>query len=423
MQRARLAVSRRARYLSGSAGSGAQDDTASKGTRMSSEDGQPLAHLGRIIPVASGKGGVGKSTVSVNLAIALAGRGHRVGIVDADLYGPSIPGMLGIDTAKPPAMTPEKKVIPATAHGVSVISMAMLTGDDKPAVLRGPMVTKYLQMFLTAVEWGTLDYLILDLPPGTGDTQLTLAQSFPMSGAVVVTTPQNVSLKITRRGIRMFEEVKIPILGIVENMSSFACPSCGTVTEVFSKGGGRRLSEDLAIPYLGSIPLDPAVVDSGDSGAPLVTTHPDSATALAYGALADALDGTARGDQGLPVPFEWDWASGSGAPARGSGSGADTPVAMTQADARTLRIAWGDGQEQDIDVRDLRLACACAGCRDEDTGAPLLDPARVPLEVAPVTIWSVGNYGIGVAFSDGHGTGIYPFAKLRALAAAESEDV
>lgn len=390
---------------------------------MSSEQGQPMAHLGRIIPVASGKGGVGKSTVSVNLAIALADRGHRVGIVDADLYGPSVPGMLGIDTSRPPAMTPDKKVIPASAYGVSVISMGMLTGDDKPAVLRGPMVTKYLQMFLTAVEWGTLDYLILDLPPGTGDTQLTLAQSFPMSGAVVVTTPQNVSLKITRRGIRMFEEVKIPILGVVENMSSFACPSCGTVTEVFSKGGGKRLAEDMGLPWLGAIPLDPAVVESGDSGAPLIRSHPASATARAYGALADALDGVAKGGIGLPVPFEWDWQSGAGAPGAGTGSAADTPVHLAQGDARTLRIGWGDGHEQDIDVRDLRLACACAGCRDEDTGAPLLDPARVPLDVAPVTIWSVGNYGIGVAFSDGHGTGIYPFAKLRALKTSESEDV
>ena len=390
---------------------------------MSSEQGHPLEHLGRIIPVASGKGGVGKSTVSVNLAIALSDRGHRVGIVDADLYGPSVPGMLGIDTSRPPAMTPDKKVIPASAHGVSVISMGMLTGDDKPAVLRGPMVTKYLQMFLTAVEWGTLDYLILDLPPGTGDTQLTLAQSFPMSGAVVVTTPQNVSLKITRRGIRMFEEVKIPILGVIENMSSFACPSCGTVTEVFSKGGGKRLAEDMGLPWLGAIPLDPAVVESGDSGAPLIRSHPASATARAYGALADALDGVAKGGTGLPVPFEWDWQSGSGAPGPGAGSGADTPVRLAQGDARTLRIDWGDGHAQDIDVRDLRLACACAGCRDEDTGAPLLDPARVPLDVAPVTIWSVGNYGIGVAFSDGHGTGIYPFAKLRALKTSESEDV
>lgn len=387
--------------------------------------GGPLAHLGRIIPVASGKGGVGKSTVSVNLALSLRAQGCRVGLVDADLYGPSIPGMMGIDTSRPPAMTPDKKVIPARAHDIPVISMAMLTGDDKPAVLRGPMVTKYLQMFLTSVEWGTLDYLILDLPPGTGDTQLTLAQSFPMSGAVVVTTPQRVSLKITRRGIRMFQEVKIPILGIVENMSSFACPSCGTVTEVFSRGGGRRMAEEMGIPFLGAIPLDPAVVDSGDAGVPLIAEMPESATAQAYRAIADALAGEAAGIGGLPVPFDWDWNTGDGAPARGAAptAAADTPLAMTRADARTLAIEWADGQHQRIDVRDLRLACNCAACRDENTGQPLLDPSRVPMDVAPVRIWSVGNYGVGVSFTDGHGTGIYPHARLRAMAEVEGEDV
>ncbi len=166
-------------------------------------DDRGMARLGQIIAVASGKGGVGKSTVSTNLALALAAMGARVGLVDADLYGPSVPGMLGIETGKPPSMSPLRKVIPAQAHGIKVISMGMLTGDDKPAVLRGPMVAKYLQMFMLEVEWGTLDFLVLDLPPDTGDTQLTLAQSFPLTGAVVVTTPQDVSLKIARRGIRM----------------------------------------------------------------------------------------------------------------------------------------------------------------------------------------------------------------------------
>lgn len=387
--------------------------------------GGPLAHLGRIVPVASGKGGVGKSTVSVNLALSLRARGYRVGLVDADLYGPSIPGMMGIDTSRPPAMTPDQKVIPARAHDIPVISMAMLTGDDKPAVLRGPMVTKYLQMFLTSVDWGTLDYLILDLPPGTGDTQLTLAQNFPMSGAVIVTTPQRVSLKIARRGIRMFQEVKIPFLGIVENMSSFACPSCGTVTEVFSRGGGRRMAEEMGIAFLGAIPLDPAVVDSGDAGTPLIAEAPDSATARAYRAIADALAGEAAGGGGLAVPFDWNWDSGEGAPALGAASSAapDTPLAMTRADARTLAIDWADGHRQHIDVRDLRLACNCAACRDENTGQRLLDSARVPVDVAPVRIWSVGNYGIGVSFTDGHGTGIYPHSALRAMAEVEGEDV
>ena len=210
--------------------------------------GAPLAHLGRMIAISSGKGGVGKSTVTANLAVAMAQTGLRVGVVDADLYGPSIPGMLGIPGDTPPAMGPDKKVIPAEAHGVKAISMAMLTGDDKPAVLRGPMVTKYLQMFISDVAWGELDVLLLDMPPGTGDIQLTLAQAFPLAGAVVVSTPQDVSLKIARRGLRMLEQVKVPILGVIENMSGFTCPSCGTVSHIFHQGGGAAIAESLSVP-------------------------------------------------------------------------------------------------------------------------------------------------------------------------------
>ncbi len=172
-----------------------------------------LPGIQHIVAVGSGKGGVGKSTVSVNLALALQQLGGRVGLVDADILGPCIPGMLGIPTGQPPAQTQEGRMIPAERHGLKVVSMGMLTGDDNPAVLRGPMVGKYLKMFVGGVQWGALDYLILDLPPGTGDTQLTLAQSMPLSGVVIVTTPQDVSLKIARRGLRMFEKVQVPILG------------------------------------------------------------------------------------------------------------------------------------------------------------------------------------------------------------------
>jgi ATP-binding protein involved in chromosome partitioning len=209
----------------------------------------------RILAVASGKGGVGKSTLSVNLALALASQGARVGLVDADIYGPSIPGMMGVPADRRPAMTPDGKVEPVQAHGIGVMSMGMLTGDDAPAVLRGPMVTKYLRLFIADVDWGPLDWLVLDLPPGTGDTQLTLAQSFPLTGAVIVTTPQDVSLKIARRGARMFEQVKVPILGVVENMSGFCCPACGNVTDVFNRGGGAQLAEALQAPFLGAVPL------------------------------------------------------------------------------------------------------------------------------------------------------------------------
>ena len=186
-----------------------------------------------IIAVASGKGGVGKSTVAVNLAIALSQRGGRVGLVDADVLGPSIPGMLGLPVDQPPEATDDGRMIPAERHGIKAVSMGLLRNDDNPAILRGPMVSKYLQMLVAQVEWGQLDYLVLDLPPGTGDTQLTLAQSLRLSGVVIVTTPQDVSLKIARRGLRMFQTVNVPILGIIENMSTFTCPHCGSDTDVF----------------------------------------------------------------------------------------------------------------------------------------------------------------------------------------------
>ncbi len=391
-------------------------------------DDTGMAHLGQIIAVASGKGGVGKSTVSTNLALALAAQGAAVGLVDADLYGPSVPGMLGIETGKNPSMSPSGKVMPAQAHGIKVISMGMLTDDDKPAVLRGPMVSKYLRMFILEVDWGTLDYLILDLPPGTGDTQLTLAQSVPLTGAVVVSTPQDVSLKIARRGIRMMEQVKVPILGIIENMSGFTCPSCGEVTHIFHHGGGAKIAESLGVPFLGAIPLDPAIVDCGDEGRPLVFAHPDAPAAAVYRDIAAILSGRVRAVAGIPTPFDWHWADDASkpipAPTPGHpGGAAEILVALDRRDGRTLVLRWQDGHDQQIDMRDLRLECRCAACVDEMSGRAVLDPATVPLNLVPIRIWSLGNYAIGVSFSDGHKSGIYTFGHLRGMVAAEVEDV
>lgn len=387
---------------------------------QSAVSAEKLPGIRHIIAVGSGKGGVGKSTVSVNLALALQQLGARVGLVDADILGPSIPGMLGIPTGEPPEMTPDSKMVPAARHGLKVVSMGMLTGDDKPAVLRGPMVGKYLKMFVSGVQWGPLDYLILDLPPGTGDTQLTLAQSMPLSGVMIVTTPQTVSLKIARRGLRMFEKVQVPILGIVENMRTFTCPHCGESTDIFRHGGGERMSQELGVPFLGALPLDANVVTCGDEGHPIVADQPTSVSAKVYATIAAALVEQLRAAVIVLKPFVWKWDSNDGAPAwlegaaRPAGS-RNTPIGFLRRDPRTLSILWEDGHRDDFDVRDLRLACHCALCVEEMSGRILLDPKTIRSDVSPRQIVSMGNYAIQFNWSDGHNSGIYPFNDLRAL--------
>ena len=380
-----------------------------------------LLGIRHIVAVASGKGGVGKSTVSVNLALALRSLGGRVGLVDADVLGPSIPVMLGIPTGQAPAMSADGKAVPMERFGLKTLSMGMLTTDDAPAVLRGPMVGKYLQMLISGAEWGPLDYLVLDLPPGTGDTQLSLAQNFPLSGVIVVTTPQDVSLKIARRGLRMFERVQVPILGVIENMSGFTCPHCGKTTDVFRRGGGEQLSRDVGAPYLGAIPLDPDVVAGGDSGRPIVVDKPNSDAAKVYAGIATQLADRLLGTPATVLkPFRWTWGDNQGAPVWMEGlasqSGArTTPIGLRRLTARTLSVLWADGRCDDFDVRDLRLACHCALCIQEMSGRKLLDPRRVGLDVSPDVITSIGNYAIGVEWSDGHSSGIYAFDYLRTL--------
>ena len=390
-------------------------------SRAEPPENDKLPGIRHIIAVGSGKGGVGKSTVAVNLALALQQLGARVGLVDADVLGPSIPGMLGLRSDHIPDTTADGRILPVDGYGLKAISMGLLRGDDNPAILRGPMVSKYLQMFVGGVDWGRLDYLILDLPPGTGDTQLTLAQSLPLSGAVIVTTPQDVSLKIARRGLRMFETVHVTILGIIENMSTFTCPHCGQGTDIFRSGGGERMSRELGVAFLGSLPLDENIVTGGDEGHPIFIDSPDSVSARSYLAIATEL--AARLD-GLPAaalrPFAWTWGTNDGEPdwvetaGRPTGS-KTTPIGFHQRDPRTLSVLWEDGHRDDFDVRDLRLACRCAMCIEEMSGRALLDPTNIRSDVAPQTIISVGNYAVTVNWNDGHSTGIYSFELLRAL--------
>jgi len=238
-----------------------------------------------VIAVAAGKGGVGKSTVAVNLALALQRHGAKVGILDADVFGPSIPTMLG-PAERPPGTTPDQKIVPALHHGLEVISVGFFVDKGEAVVWRGPMVHRLLQQFLGDVAWGELDYLIADLPPGTGDVQLSLSQLIPIAGAVMVTTPQEVSIIDVVKGIAMFEKVEIPILGVVENMSFYKCPACGHHDEIFSHGGGKRLAQEINAQFFGEIPIDTRIRFGGDAGVPVVIASPDSENAQTFMSIA-----------------------------------------------------------------------------------------------------------------------------------------
>lgn len=246
---------------------------------------QLLPSVKNVIPVASGKGGVGKSTVAANLALALAGTGARVGIMDADVYGPTIPTLMNAHTLPKPTM---EGTVPAEQYGIKIISMGFFLREDDAIIWRGPMLHKTVQHFLGRVLWGELDYLIVDLPPGTGDVQLTLCQAIPLTGAAVVSTPQDVALKVAQKAIAMFTQLHTPVLGIIENMASYACPHCGARDDVFGAGGARRAAERLGVPFLGEIPLATAIRKSSDAGRPIVLDQ-ESPLARAYLTVAENL--------------------------------------------------------------------------------------------------------------------------------------
>ncbi len=248
-------------------------------------DKRAVEGIRNIVAVSSGKGGVGKSTVAVNLALALALDGARVGLMDADVYGPNVPQMLGISHARP--IVEGNRLVPNTAHGLKVVSTAILKPGDEPLIVRGPILHNLVRQFLQDVEWGELDYLIVDMPPGTGDVQLSLAQLVPVQGAVMVTTPQEVALADVRRAIRMFETVAVPVLGIAENMSYFVAPDTGTRYNIFGEGGGRRLAEAYGVPFLGAVPLGMEVREGGDKGQPVVVSDPRSPQAEAFRRVAE----------------------------------------------------------------------------------------------------------------------------------------
>ncbi len=246
---------------------------------------QAIPGIDRVLAVSSGKGGVGKSTVATNLALALATLQGRVGLMDADVYGPSIPLMLGIDDKAEP--DEQKRLVPIERHGIRVMSMGFFVGDTTPIIWRGPMLTKLITEFLRNCDWGALDTLVMDLPPGTGDVQLTLTQQVPISGGIIVTTPQEVALADVRRGIQMFRQVGAPVLGVIENMSYHLCPGCGARAELFGHGGGAAMARDLGVPFLGELPLVRAVREAGDRGVPIVAADPSHPVSRLYREIAE----------------------------------------------------------------------------------------------------------------------------------------
>jgi ATP-binding protein involved in chromosome partitioning len=244
----------------------------------------PVEGVKNVIAVGAGKGGVGKTTVAVNLAIALAQCGGRVGVIDGDIYGPNVPMMLGIKTQ---LTTDGKKIIPAEQYGVQVISMGFMTSDDSPVIWRGPMLHGAIQQFFREVRWDDLDYLIVDMPPGTGDVALSLSQTVPVAGSIVVTTPQQVSLADSRRAVRMYQKLNIPTLGIIENMSHFICPNCHHESDIFGHGGGQQMAGELGVAFIGRIPIYQPIREGSDNGVPLVMSEPNSVAAKAFMAAAE----------------------------------------------------------------------------------------------------------------------------------------
>ena len=261
----------------------------------------PLPNVRNIIVVGSGKGGVGKSTTSVNLALALAAEGLKVGVLDADVYGPSVPMMLGLSGR--PDSPDGKSITPMQAHGVEAMSIGLLVDQDTPMIWRGPMATSALMQLFNDTLWGDLDYLLIDLPPGTGDIQLTLAQKIPVAGAVIVTTPQDIATLDAKKALKMFEKVEVPVLGIVENMAVHTCSNCGHVEHLFGQGGGERMAAQYGVPLLGSLPLDIAIREQGDAGQPVVVAAPDSAVAQAYRQTARVMAATLAQRPRASVPI------------------------------------------------------------------------------------------------------------------------
>jgi ATP-binding protein involved in chromosome partitioning len=352
----------------------------------------PVEGVARILGVASAKGGVGKSTVAVNLACALAAQGLRVGLADLDIYGPSAPILLGVSEL--PVPDEERRLMhPVQAHGLFVMSMGFFLDDTAPVVWRGPMAMSATRQFLRGVAWDRLDCLVVDLPPGTGDIPLTLAQEVPLDGVVIVTTPQDVAMADVERGVAMFRKLNTPIVGVVENMAGFVCPDCGTRDDIFGARPESELTARLGAPVLARLPLEPELRAASDSGTPLVLAEPGHPIAKAYADLAwvawDRLDRIQE-----------------------SGRAPEPAAIRSDAEARSLAIMWSDGSETAYRWEGLRGWCPCAQCQGHSGNVRFVAGTGAALQR-----WEgVGRYAVRFLWEDGHSTGIYSYGFLREIA-------
>ncbi len=358
-----------------------------------SKNSAPATSIQSIIGIAAGKGGVGKSCVTVNLALALKKMGFKVGVLDTDIYGPSIRRMLPEDQL--PVQNNER-IVPAISRGIKLISMAYFRREDEATVVRSPIANGIIQQFVKNVDWGELDYLLIDFPPGTGDVQLTLSQSAKLSGAIMVTTPQEVALLDVRKAMHLFYQVKVPIIGIVENMSYYQIPNSSRVYP-FGMGGGKRLAEESRFPLLGEIPINSEISRCGDAGLSIFEEyHPEAESASNHFlTLAKVVIGHLKVMQTRQL-IEVE--------------------KIFQKDKHTFTVEWSDGLIVDFRLCDLQKRCPCAGCRDEITGKSLIDEKTIPHELRASAIESVGRYALRINFNTGCSKGIYSFDYLRQIA-------
>ncbi len=345
-----------------------------------------------VVAVASGKGGVGKSTVAVNLALAFKAMGLKTGILDADIYGPSQPKLLGIKGK--PRVDEKNKLHPSEAYGIKAMSMGLIVDEATPVVWRGPMVIQALNQMLREVAWaddGDLDVLVIDMPPGTGDIQLSIAQQVPMSGAIIVCTPQDLALIDARKGLAMFQKVDVPVLGIVENMSYFMCPKCGERSEIFGHGGAEHEAERLSLPFLGAIPLHIEIRELSDTGKPVVATHPDGPNAMAFRAIAEAAWAGVLAGKGVGEP----------------------PKLELGSDKSFLKVSFAGGASYELSAEMLRVMSPSAEVQGHSPSQRVTVGRKRNVKIKDLR--PVGNYAVRVAFDDGHDTGLFSWTYLGEL--------